>query len=137
MRRCDRRHARLVFRVPARERLGQHIQRRDVIGIHFERCVCRFFDFSAGIAVVSTGHCHPRVVEAIQRQAARLIHMSVTDFYYENLVLLAEKLAGVLRNPLSSPLQKEIIVVQSKGMERWVSMELAGHQGRTGIRTWI
>src|SRR5450755_1482655 len=43
----------------------------------------RFLDFAAGIAVVSTGHCHPRVVEAIQQQAARLIHMSGTDFYYE------------------------------------------------------
>ena len=52
----------------------------------------RFLDFNAGIAVVATGHCHPRVVEAIQNQAARLIHMSGTDFYYEELVALAEKL---------------------------------------------
>jgi 4-aminobutyrate aminotransferase len=55
----------------------------------------RFLDFNAGIAVVATGHCHPRVVEAIQRQAARLIHMSGTDFYYEEMVALAEKLAGI------------------------------------------
>ena len=41
----------------------------------------RFLDFNAGIAVVATGHCHPRVVEAIRNQAARLIHMSGTDFY--------------------------------------------------------
>jgi len=53
----------------------------------------RFLDFNAGIAVVATGHCHPRVVEAIQNQAARLIHMSGTDFYYEEMVALAEKLA--------------------------------------------
>jgi len=53
----------------------------------------RFLDFSAGIAVVATGHCHPEVVAAIQRQAARLIHMSGTDFYYENMVELAERLA--------------------------------------------
>jgi 4-aminobutyrate aminotransferase len=53
----------------------------------------RFLDMNAGIAVVATGHCHPRVVEAIQRQAAQLIHMSGTDFYYENMVVLAEKLA--------------------------------------------
>src|SRR5262249_47890700 len=52
----------------------------------------RFLDFNAGIAVVATGHCHPRVVDAIQKQAARLIHMSGTDFYYEELVALAEKL---------------------------------------------
>src|SRR6266446_7641292 len=55
----------------------------------------RFLDFNAGIAVVATGHCHPKVVEAIQQQAARLIHMSGTDFYYENMVTLAEKLAAL------------------------------------------
>lgn len=52
-----------------------------------------FLDFAAGIAVCSTGHCHPRVVEAIQRQAAELIHMSGTDFYYESMPQLAERLA--------------------------------------------
>src|SRR5271155_4427003 len=56
----------------------------------------RFLDFNAGIAVVATGHCHPRVVAAIQKQAARLIHMSGTDFYYENMVALAEKLARLV-----------------------------------------
>ena len=55
----------------------------------------RFLDFNAGIAVVAAGHCHPRVVEAIARQSARLIHMSGTDFYYEELVALAEKLAAI------------------------------------------
>jgi 4-aminobutyrate aminotransferase len=54
-----------------------------------------FLDFAAGIAVVSTGHCHPEVVAAIQKQAARLIHMSCTDFYYEGMVELAEKLAAI------------------------------------------
>jgi 4-aminobutyrate aminotransferase len=56
----------------------------------------RFLDFAAGIAVVATGHCHPQVVKAIQEQAARLIHMSGTDFYYENMVQLAEKLASLV-----------------------------------------
>jgi 4-aminobutyrate aminotransferase len=55
----------------------------------------QFLDFAAGIAVVSTGHCHPRVVEAIQKQAAELIHISGTDFYVPNLVELAERLAAV------------------------------------------
>ena len=55
----------------------------------------RFLDFAAGIAVVSTGHCHPKVVAAIHKQAAELIHMSGTDFYYPNLVELAEKLASI------------------------------------------
>lgn len=55
----------------------------------------RFLDMCAGIAVVAAGHCHPRVVEAIQRQAAELIHMSGTDFYYEGMVQLGEKLAAL------------------------------------------
>src|SRR5580698_10860029 len=55
----------------------------------------RFLDFNAGIAVASTGHCHPIVVAAIEQQANRLIHMSGTDFYYENMVQLAEKLASI------------------------------------------
>src|SRR5271168_4449111 len=54
-----------------------------------------FLDFAAGIAVVSTGHCHPEVVAAIQKQASELIHMSGTDFYYPGLVELAEKLASI------------------------------------------
>ncbi len=60
-----------------------------------------FFDFSAGIAVVSTGHCHPEVVAAIQKQAAELIHMSGTDFYYEGMVTLAERLSKIA--PMTGP----------------------------------
>src|ERR1700694_26011 len=55
-----------------------------------------FLDFAAGIAVVATGHCHPEVVAAIQKQAAQLIHMSGTDFYYESLPQLAERLARTM-----------------------------------------
>ena len=58
-----------------------------------------FFDFSAGIAVTSTGHCHPAVVAAIQKQAAELIHMSGTDFYYESMVTLAERLSKIAPMP--------------------------------------
>ena len=52
-----------------------------------------FLDFTAGIAVCATGHCHPRVVQAIKDQADRLLHMSGTDFYYEPQIVLARKLA--------------------------------------------
>jgi len=54
-----------------------------------------FLDFAAGIAVCATGHCHPQVVAAIQKQAAALIHVSGTDFYYEGLPLLAERLGKI------------------------------------------
>jgi 4-aminobutyrate aminotransferase len=55
----------------------------------------KFLDFSAGIAVCATGHCHPQVVKAIQEQAAKLIHMSGTDFYYPQMSALAQKLAEI------------------------------------------
>src|SRR5690348_5921226 len=52
----------------------------------------RFLDFTAGIAVVTTGHSHPKVVQAIKDQAERFIHMSGTDFYYTPEIELAERL---------------------------------------------
>jgi len=58
-----------------------------------------FLDFSAGIAVTATGHCHPEVVAAIQQQAAELIHMSGTDFYYESMVTLGQRLSGIAPMP--------------------------------------
>ena len=58
-----------------------------------------FLDFAAGIAVCSTGHCHPRVVEAIQEQAARLIHLCGSDFYYPVYAQAAEKLAALAPGP--------------------------------------
>jgi 4-aminobutyrate aminotransferase len=60
-----------------------------------------FYDFSAGIAVTSTGHCHPDVVAAIQKQAGELIHMSGTDFYYESMVELADRLSKIA--PMRGP----------------------------------
>ncbi|MBD2208260.1 acetyl ornithine aminotransferase family protein [Nostoc linckia FACHB-104] len=53
-----------------------------------------FLDMTAGIAVTNTGHAHPEVIAAIQAQSANLLHMSGTDFYYEPMVELAEKLAS-------------------------------------------
>src|SRR4030081_2908697 len=52
-----------------------------------------FLDFTAGIAVASTGHCHPQVMAAIQDQSSKLLHMSGTDFYYEPQIDLAQRLA--------------------------------------------
>ncbi|MGA3373658.1 MAG: acetyl ornithine aminotransferase family protein [Terracidiphilus sp.] len=58
-----------------------------------------FLDFAAGIAVVSTGHCHPEVVAAIQKQAAELIHISGTDFYCELMTDLADRLSAIAPMP--------------------------------------
>src|SRR5262245_46023809 len=54
-----------------------------------------FLDCAAGIAVNSTGHSHPEVVNAITEQAQRFLHMSGTDFYYEPQVRLGEEIAAV------------------------------------------
>jgi 4-aminobutyrate aminotransferase len=55
----------------------------------------RFLDFAAGIAVCSTGHSHPKVVEAIKAQADRLIHIAATDFYEPRYLELMERLAAI------------------------------------------
>ncbi|MBI5086648.1 MAG: acetyl ornithine aminotransferase family protein [Acidobacteria bacterium] len=55
----------------------------------------RFLDMNAGIAVVATGHSHPKVVAAVRAQAEKFLHMSGTDFYYASMVELAEKLASL------------------------------------------
>jgi 4-aminobutyrate aminotransferase len=54
----------------------------------------RYLDFAAGIAVVSTGHSHPQVVQAIQQQAEQFIHIS-SDFYHEKWITLSEKLSDI------------------------------------------
>lgn len=55
----------------------------------------RFIDFTAGVAVLATGHSHPEVVKAIQEQAEKFIHMAGTDFYLPNAVELAETLCRI------------------------------------------
>ncbi len=61
----------------------------------------RFLDMNAGIAVTSTGHCHPRVVRAIQEQAAELIHYSASDFFLPIYSEVAERLDSIA--PMSGP----------------------------------
>ena len=54
-----------------------------------------YLDFSSGIAVTSTGHCHPHVVEAIQAQAAQFIHAQVNVYRHTRLAELAGRLAAI------------------------------------------
>jgi 4-aminobutyrate aminotransferase len=56
----------------------------------------QFIDFNSGIAVLSTGSTHPKIVEAIAKQSKKFIHFSYTDFYYENLVKLSERLVSMV-----------------------------------------
>ena len=61
-----------------------------------------FLDFNAGIAVCSTGHAHPRVVEAVGRQAGELLHYSASDFYLPIYSEFCEALAATapMRGPV-------------------------------------
>ncbi|MFL6125080.1 aspartate aminotransferase family protein [Actinophytocola sp.] len=62
----------------------------------------RYLDFTAGIGVTSTGHCHPRVVEAVREQAGRLIHGQYTTVLHRPLLTLTERLGEVLPAGLDS-----------------------------------
>ena len=62
----------------------------------------RYLDFTAGIGVTSTGHCHPRVVEAVREQAGKLIHGQYTTVMHRPLLTLSERLSEVLPQGLDS-----------------------------------
>ncbi len=63
----------------------------------------RYIDFTSGVAVTSTGHCHPDVIKAIKEQADKFLHMSGTDFYYPTQIKLAEYLTRIA--PMAEPAQ--------------------------------
>jgi 4-aminobutyrate aminotransferase len=66
-------------------------------GVHlYDEDGRRYLDFTAGIGVTSTGHCHPRVVEAAQRQVATLIHAQYTTVMHRPLLDLVDRLGEVL-----------------------------------------
>jgi 4-aminobutyrate aminotransferase len=89
-----------------------------------------FLDFTAGIAVTATGHCHPQVVAAIQDQAARLIHMSGTDFYYEPQIDLAQRLAELAPGPSA----KRVFYTNSGAEALEAGLKLARwHTGRSRV----
>ncbi len=86
----------------------------------------RFLDFAAGISTVSTGHCHPEVVKAIQEQAGKLIHICYTDFFYPVYVDLCEELARIA--PMSGG--KRVFLTNSGAEAVETAMKLA--RVRTG-----
>ena len=81
-----------------------------------------YLDFTAGVAVNSTGHRHPEVVSAIKDQADKLVHMSGTDFFYPIQIELAEKIKEIAREhripirenkPLAQALYKHVEIGQA------------------------
>jgi 4-aminobutyrate aminotransferase len=82
-----------------------------------------FLDCNAGVAVCSTGHCHPEVVRAIQEQAAQLIHMCGTDYYYALMPQLAKKLDEIV--PVPSPTRTHFANSGTEAVE--TALKLAMH----------
>ena len=82
-----------------------------------------FLDCNAGVGVCSTGHCHPEVVKAIQDQAAELIHMCGTDYYYRHMPQLAEKLDAIV--PVKSPTRTHFANSGTEAVE--TALKLAMH----------
>jgi len=80
----------------------------------------RFLDLNAGIAVTSTGHCHPRVVEAIRRQAGELIHYSASDFYLPIYSELTERLAEVA--PMDGPVRSFLTNSGTEAVEAGIKL---------------
>ena len=89
-----------------------------------------FLDFMAGIAVASTGHSHPRVVQAIAEQAKKFLHICGSDYYYEPMVELAEKLNRLA--PGSAP--KKVFFTNSGAETVEAAFKLARyHTGRQHV----
>jgi len=82
-----------------------------------------FLDCNAGVAVCSTGHCHPEVVRAIQDQAAQLIHICGTDYYYASMPELAKKLDEIV--PLQRPTRTHFANSGTEAVE--TALKLAMH----------
>jgi 4-aminobutyrate aminotransferase len=100
-----------------------------------------FLDCNAGVAVCSTGHCHPEVVQAIQDQAAQLIHMCGTDYYYSLMPDLAKKIGELV--PINGPTRTHFansgteavecalkVAMHATGREKFISFFGSFH-GRT------
>jgi 4-aminobutyrate aminotransferase len=90
-----------------------------------------FLDCNAGVAVCSTGHCHPEIVRAIQEQAAKLIHMCGTDYYYRQMPDLARKLDEI--TPVQSPTRTHFANSGTEAVE--TALKLAMHA--TGRQKFI
>ena len=89
-----------------------------------------FVDFTGGVGVMNVGHSHPRVVEAIQEQAARFTHTDFTIVPYEVYVELAERLVAVA--PFAGPAKAGFFNSGSEAVENAIKFERA-YTGRTGV----
>jgi 4-aminobutyrate aminotransferase len=86
----------------------------------------RYLDFMAGIAVASTGFGHPNVVKAVQDAAANFLHICGSDFYYESMAALCERLAKLAPGPS----KKRVFLTNSGTEATEAAIKLARHSTR-------
>ena len=101
----------------------------------------RFLDLAAGIAVCATGHCHPKVVQAIEKQARELIHICGCDFYFPAMAELMEKLSSIvpggktqrvfLTNSGTEAVEGAIKLARYHTRRKWVISFHGAFHGRT------
>jgi len=90
----------------------------------------RYIDFSAGIAVNSTGHSHPEIVKAIQAQAEKYIHIS-SDYYHELMVRVAERIDEI------APMKEDVTVFLANSGTESVEAAIKLARYATGRRQFI
>ncbi len=93
----------------------------------------RFVDFAGGIAVLNTGHRHPKVMAAVEAQLARFTHTAFQVSAYESYIELAEKISA--RAPFSGPAKTIFFTTGGEALENAVKIARA-HTGRTGVITF-
>ena len=90
----------------------------------------RYVDFAGGIAVVNTGHCHPKVIAAVQAQMENFTHTCFQVLMYEPYIELAEKLNALA--PISGPLKSVFFTTGAEATENAIKISRAA-TGRSGI----
>jgi len=93
----------------------------------------RYIDFAGGIAVVNTGHRHPKVIAAVEAQLARFTHVAFQVTAYEPYIELAEKLNA--RAPFSGPAKTIFFTTGGEALENAVKIARA-HTGRSAVITF-
>lgn len=90
----------------------------------------RYVDFAGGIAVLNTGHCHPRIVEAVRDQLDHFTHTCFQVMAYESYIVLAERLNALV--PLSGPVKSIFFSTGAEATENAVKIARAA-TGRSGV----
>ncbi|ACF01080.1 4-aminobutyrate aminotransferase [Rhodopseudomonas palustris TIE-1] len=90
----------------------------------------RYVDFAGGIAVLNTGHCHPRIVAAIREQLDRFTHTCFQVAPYEGYIRLAERLNQLA--PINGPLKSILLSTGAEATENAVKIARAA-TGRSGV----